>query len=197
MKLLTSLSAVALATVAFAAPASADTFILNVGVDGVLSVGEQGDPSNTILNFALPTDAVVTGIGWDLTLTAFDPSWLDELTVAFLDSPFDIQLILSPAGGDIFPGTGAYSSGGIVDLASIDPSFPFAVTDGFLSLEFFEGFDDPEVSPDGQWAGTLTFQYEAAPTGDVPEPATWAMMIGGMGLAGGALRSRRKVAFAA
>ena len=30
----------------------------------------------------------------------------------------------------------------------------------------------------------------------VPEPATWAMMIGGIGLAGGALRRRRAVAFA-
>ena len=28
--------------------------------------------------------------------------------------------------------------------------------------------------------------------GDVPEPATWAMMIGGMGFAGGALRRRRQ-----
>jgi len=31
----------------------------------------------------------------------------------------------------------------------------------------------------------------------VPEPATWAMMIGGFGLAGSAMRTRRRVAFAA
>jgi hypothetical protein len=28
----------------------------------------------------------------------------------------------------------------------------------------------------------------------VPEPATWAMMIGGFGLVGGALRRRRAIA---
>jgi len=28
----------------------------------------------------------------------------------------------------------------------------------------------------------------------VPEPASWAMMLGGFGLVGGAMRSRRKAA---
>ena len=32
------------------------------------------------------------------------------------------------------------------------------------------------------------------PTPGVPEPASWAMMLGGFGLVGGALRSRRKAA---
>jgi hypothetical protein len=39
----------------------------------------------------------------------------------------------------------------------------------------------------------------AAAVSAVPEPATWAMMIGGFGMVGGSLRSRRrqtKVAFA-
>lgn len=34
------------------------------------------------------------------------------------------------------------------------------------------------------------------PIGAVPEPASWALMIGGVGLAGGALRRRRTIAFA-
>ena len=37
----------------------------------------------------------------------------------------------------------------------------------------------------GSYSGTATFQAK------VPEPATWAMMIGGLGLAGAALRRRR------
>lgn len=34
----------------------------------------------------------------------------------------------------------------------------------------------------------------AAVSGAVPEPASWAMMVGGFGVVGGAMRSRRKVA---
>jgi hypothetical protein len=44
---------------------------------------------------------------------------------------------------------------------------------------------------------TLTAGLKAPPTSPVPEPAAWAMMIGGFGLAGGALRRRAaRVTFA-
>ena len=43
------------------------------------------------------------------------------------------------------------------------------------------------------WDLTFTTYVDpAASTGDVPEPASWALMLGGFGLVGGALRSRRK-----
>lgn len=41
----------------------------------------------------------------------------------------------------------------------------------------------------GSYSGTVNF----SPTGGVPEPATWAMMIGGMGAAGYGLRRRRSL----
>ena len=39
-------------------------------------------------------------------------------------------------------------------------------------------------------------RYPAAPTAAVPEPATWAMMIGGFALLGASVRRTRKVSFA-
>jgi len=39
----------------------------------------------------------------------------------------------------------------------------------------------------GSYGGSITFSAAA-----VPEPATWAMMIGGLGLVGGAMRRRAK-----
>jgi len=40
----------------------------------------------------------------------------------------------------------------------------------------------------------ITFGSVNPGPGDVPEPASWAMMLGGFGLVGGAMRSRRKAA---
>jgi len=43
-------------------------------------------------------------------------------------------------------------------------------------------------------SNTLDFRIRAAAA--APEPASWAMMLGGFGLVGGAMRSRRKTAVA-
>lgn len=40
----------------------------------------------------------------------------------------------------------------------------------------------------------LTYEYTPAIAAGVPEPATWATIIGGFGLIGGAMRRRRRVA---
>jgi len=189
--------ATALTAAAFGAnAASAAVFTVDIDVSGISSYGELGDPSNVLMDVLLAPDALVTGIGWDVTIEAFSPSWQSEIAVAFLNSLEGLNL--SPGAGTDSAGTGSYSSGGILDLGSIDPTFPFSVgSDGLLNLEFFEQFDDSSVSPDGQWlSGTLTIQYEAddTPTPGVPEPTTWAMMIGGLGLVGAFLRRSRKAA---
>ena len=64
-----------------------------------------------------------------------------------------------------------------------------------LTLNFFQGrwSDTNAATPDGFY---VEFGGLAQP-GAVPEPASWAMMIAGFGLVGGAIRRQRvEVAFA-
>ncbi len=54
------------------------------------------------------------------------------------------------------------------------------------------------VGPNGfDWSDTGFTLATFAPTSAVPEPATWAMMIAGFGVVGGAVRRRRPAALAA
>lgn len=63
------------------------------------------------------------------------------------------------------------------------------------------GYANPQAAAWGVIAGNLDLNVGVAATaaavGAVPEPATWAMLIGGFGLIGGAMRRRTaKVSFA-
>ncbi len=160
--------------------AQADVVVVSYDVTGIESWDSLGDSDNVLASVDLGayTGITVTGIGWDVDLSATGPSWLSELTVGFLDSPIGLQL--APGAGDTFPGAATYSSGGILDLATIDPSFPFTVPGNTVSLEFFEGFDDFADGIDGMWTGgTLTFQFSGTP---VPEPSALGLLaVAGVG----------------
>lgn len=52
----------------------------------------------------------------------------------------------------------------------------------------------PASFADGNWSFTITKRDLADPSQPVPEPTTWALMIGGFGMAGSALRRRRALA---
>ena len=87
-------------------------------------------------------------------------------------------LALSPNAGSC-PG---YSAG-------FCPFSPMGVTfAGIAKSISFAGVANQIVFDD------VTFGSATPGPGDVPEPATWAMFIGGFGAVGGALRSRRKTA---
>jgi hypothetical protein len=187
----------ALASLSFLACTSLFAAPLVVNVTGVQSVGEIGDPGNTVMNLNVGANATITAISYSVNLTAFDPSWLSEIGLAFTDSDGFEGVVFNPGFDDANPGTATYADS--ADLTALGLSFNVGA-DGILRLEFYEDFDDSEVNPDGRWNfGTITFNVEGGtvlppvdpgtPGGQVPEPAS-ALLIGA-GLAALGYRRRR------
>ncbi len=161
--------------------ASAD--VVDINVDGVVSNGELGSEIvlTIDLNAELGTlpggEVVIDAIGWDVTIEAFDPSWLSEAAV-----DLNGAVALAPGAGDDFPGTGSYSSGGLIDLTSVDDGMggtldlSFTAPDGLLVLTFFELFNDVSVEPDAVWNGTISVNATGQPIPTVPEPGILALL---------------------
>ena len=71
----------------------------------------------------------------------------------------------------------------VPDFSQIDP---YSL---LFSYEDHDGTDSNYVNHD---ATGFIFDIEVSTTSDAPEPASWAMMVGGFGLVGGAMRRRQK-----
>lgn len=184
MKSVVAMSAVAAAMVP-AAMAQAATLVIDVA--GLTSVDDLGSPNNLVQTYNLGANATVQGIAYDLTLTTVGLSWLSEATIAFEDSSQLAGVFLTPGFTDDFAGTGTYSGSAV--LADLGLEFNVGA-DGILRVEFFESFDDVFAAIDANYiSGTITITHNGV-TAAVPEPASWALMIGGFGLVGGAMRRR-------
>ena len=146
---------------------------LNVNVAGTPSWDSYGSANNVVIGPNIGANSHVIGIGWDVSLSTVGASWLSELQVSFEDSTAATGVWLTPGVADGFPGSGVYTSGGVVDLIGLGLDFTVG-GDGVLRMEFFEGFDDISNSIDGFWdAGILTVQYEA-----IPAPGSLALLAG-------------------
>ena len=179
------------ALIAFCSPALAASFV--VGAMGNSSSGGSG--LNTGLTYSAGDTLTVSAATDDLWSAGALPRWsnADGLVGPLFATGTDESG--EAAGTQIGANFGTWSQGGlsapygslvgriggIYQLLGTNFSGP-AWASGTLELFYWDSnsFDN---------SGRITVRV-----GDVPEPASWAMMLGGFGLIGGALRSRRRVA---
>ena len=91
-------------------------------------------------------------------------------------------------GGTYNGGLFASNASGVVTM----PGYTW-ITDEQL---FGTGLNFPTVTTSGAYGvnGIPEVNFSTSGIGSVPEPATWALMLGGFGLAGAALRRRKAIA---
>lgn len=182
---------VAIAASAFiAVPAVAAPTI--VVVNALANSTSGGTPLVTGLTFAAGQQFKITSSTNDLWSAGALPRYSDangivnRTATAADDSG-------QPVGSQIGGNFGSYTQGnltanfgslvavtGVNTFQLLGANGVFTSTGGPLNLGYFD-------SNNGDNFGSITFSISA-----VPEPATWAMMILGMGAVGGAMRVRRR-----
>jgi len=183
-----------------------------------VAVDSQSGPWLTSLNPSLDygdhSEGGPTSVsaGFDFTAGGvFTITWLSGLTSAFGGVPYsdgngDTTFVANDFNGNsgnVFPsfyidhsqypaylnaliGAFADSAGHVVGTPFLIGNGPYDATAPGGATQLFLGLND-DIFGDN----TGAFLVNVSGPGGVPEPATWAMMIAGFGLAGATLRRRR------
>lgn len=187
-----------------ASAANAGLITRTVNLADVASRGTGADGIETIIQESFGSSVQIVGIGWDVSIGTFGPSFLQEAVAGFSNSSGAFQVLLAPGANTTDEsGTKSFSSGGILDLTNVGGNdISFLLGDGILKIVFFESFydniftapvtasangDPPTV--DALWNGMLTI---TGLTIETPAPGSLALLS--LGLGGVLLRRRRRAA---
>lgn len=152
-----------------------------IGLTNIFSVADIGSTDNLLLSFGVSPGFEINQVRWDVSLTAYEPSWLSEMALTITNTAGD-GFTLTPGEIDA-SGSGTFS--GSMMLSTLGLAFS-AGSDGRLNFEFHDGFDDL-AGPDGRWNAGSMITLSA-----VPEPATYGLMALGLLTIGAARRLRAR-----
>lgn len=163
-----------------------------------------GAASATVYDFSVVS--VAQSMGTDYSYIPNYQFSIDDSSAIFQDNGYYFTVAqvathgerpaLGSPGGDVFYNADynfydADSGSGFDDGTSqhsyySDPLFTGSTTSPTFTPKTYDLYYDPSAAP----VGKLTISAQSA----APEPASWAMLIAGFGIAGGALRRKRPVA---
>ena len=203
-----ALGLASLAAVFGASPASAASYVFDLTADPATAV-YSGD--TFFLDIPYGGSEFEIAVGDDITVNLTLTSPLTTPTLqSFQDGVLFLDVLLNqglgtPPGGLTVDTTTTLNDGtfagetqfsGCVNCvfsafgkSGADTPFTFSSLTATFDVLDLAATSDPVL---GQ-GFRLSFGVFGSPPGGVPEPATWAMMLGGFGVAGGALRQRRAV----
>lgn len=175
----------AVCAIALPSAANADPHIVNVGQSYMgkpisFTLGDSTFTFSGTGDWFNPTAVQTSGTGEVNTIFGQPTTYfVDRGTVTFGPS--------NQYAGFASPTTISYSNGdnfiGLRATSGADVFYGFAYTTGDVLNSY--GFETTS-------GATITATVSGAPAGAVPEPASWALMLTGFGLAGSAMRLRRR-----